>query len=67
MNIKEKINKIKQVSLNLTAKLLSILAYWSGVSLSFLFWKLSSIFKKENKETYWLELEENEEDYKSQY
>lgn len=67
MNIKEKIEKFKQLSLNVTTTIVSILAYWIGVSFSYLLWKLSTFFKKENKTTYWSELEEREEDYKSQY
>lgn len=67
MNIKEKIEKIKQISLFLTAKIVSIIAYWLGVSLSFLLWKISTIFKKESKKSYWIEIEKEEEDYKRQY
>ena len=64
MGIKDRLEKVKQFSLNLTAKILSIPAYWLGVSLSFFLWKLSNIFKKEKMQ--WLDPEE-EEDYKSQY
>ncbi|MFH8086727.1 MAG: hypothetical protein QW609_02825 [Candidatus Aenigmatarchaeota archaeon] len=67
MKIKEKINKIKQLYLNLIAKILSSITYWLGVSFSFILWKFSTIFQKEKKESYWLEVEEKEEDYKSQY
>jgi hypothetical protein len=67
MRIKEKIEEIKQFALNLTTKIASIFVYWAGVSLSFFLWKLSTVFKKENKESYWLEPEEKEDDYKSQY
>jgi high-affinity nickel permease len=67
MNIKEKIEKIKQISLTLTTKIASIIAYWLGVSLSFLLWKISTILKKETKKSYWIESEEQEEDYKRQY
>ena len=67
MKIKDKIEKIKQLSLTITTKMLSVIAYWLGVSLSFLLWKISNIFKKQNEKTYWLESEEKEEEYKSQY
>jgi high-affinity nickel permease len=67
MNIKEKIEKLKQISLTLTTKIVSVVAYWLGVSLSFLLWKISTIFKKETKKSFWIESEEQEEDYKRQY
>jgi len=67
MSIKEKIEQIKNISLTITTKILSVIVYWIGVSLSFLLWKISTVFKKENKKSYWLESEEKEEDYKSQY
>ena len=66
-NIKDKLKKLKNFSIFITNLFVGTIAYWLGVSLSFLFWKLSTIFKKENKESYWLEPEEREEDYKSQY
>jgi hypothetical protein len=67
VSIKEKIEKLKQLSLILTAKIVSIIAYWLGMSISFLFWKISTVFKKETKKSYWIESEEEEEDYRRQY
>jgi high-affinity nickel permease len=67
VNIKEKIEKVKQISLFLTTKIVSVIVYWLGVSLSFLLWKVSTIFKKESKKSYWIEIEKEEEDYKRQY
>lgn len=66
MSIKNKIERINQVSLNLMTKTLSIIAYWLGVSLSFLLWKLSTVFRSGVKKSYWSDPEEKE-DYKSQY
>lgn len=65
-NIRCGVEKLKEFSIFITNLFVNTLSYWLGISLSFLLWKLSTILKKENKESYWLEPEE-EEDYKSQY
>ncbi|MCD6483151.1 MAG: hypothetical protein J7K83_02685 [Candidatus Aenigmarchaeota archaeon] len=66
MKIKKYLEEMKSIFLLIAAKVVSFIIYWIGVSVSYLLWKLSSFFKKEQKNSYWLEYE-NEEDYSSQY
>jgi len=66
MKIKKYLEEVKSVFLLIVAKIVSFIIYWIGVSVSHLLWKLSSFFKKEQKNSHWLEYE-NEEDYSSQY
>lgn len=66
MSIKNKIERVKEISLNLMTSVLSIIAYLFGVSLSFFLWKLSTVFRSGVKKSYWSDPEEKE-DYKSQY
>jgi hypothetical protein len=59
--------KLKDFSIQIMNLLVATIAYWIGVSLSFLLWKISSLRKKENEKTFWLEVEDRKEDYSSQY
>jgi predicted membrane channel-forming protein YqfA (hemolysin III family) len=61
------LKKLKDFSIQIMNLLVATIAYWIGVSLSFLLWKISSLRKKENEKTFWLEVEDREEDYSSQY
>jgi predicted membrane channel-forming protein YqfA (hemolysin III family) len=61
------LKKLKDLSIQIMNLLVATLAYWIGVSLSFLLWKISNLRKKENEKTFWLEVEDREEDYNSQY
>jgi predicted membrane channel-forming protein YqfA (hemolysin III family) len=64
---KHQFEKLKTLSIYYTTLMVATIAYWIGVSLSFLLWKISNLKKKENEGTFWVEVEETEEDYKSQY
>jgi hypothetical protein len=61
------LKKLKDFSIQIMNLLVATIVYWIGVSLSFLLWKISSLRKKENEKTFWSEVEDSEEDYKSQY
>jgi hypothetical protein len=65
--IKAGLEKLKNFSIFITNLFVSTIAYWVGVSISFLLWKLSQLRKKETKKTFWLEAGNLEEDYKRQY
>jgi hypothetical protein len=61
------LKKLKDFFIQIMNLLVATIAYWIGVSFSFLLWKISNLRKKENEKTFWVEVEEAEEDYKSQY
>ena len=65
-NFKEHLERVKNKFLLIGAKVVSFVIYWVGVSVSYLLWKLSSLFKKEQKDSYLMEYEDKE-DYWSQY
>jgi len=65
--IKNEFKKLKEFSIFITNLFVGTIAYWIGVSLSFLLWKASQFRRKKAKKTFWLGTENLEEDYKRQY
>lgn len=65
------ISQLKKLNKLLTAVfnfILVFFVYWIGVSLSFLFLKVSEVRKKEvEAKTYWVDYEKESSDYRRQY
>jgi hypothetical protein len=65
--IKDAFERLKKFSLYITNLFAGTIGYWLGISLSFLLWKATQLRKKKSHKTFWSNLENSEENYKSQY